>query len=104
MAKVRVVINVEVKAQCEEVYLVGSATNIGSWDLENAVKLNYNNESNVYTTTKMFEAGEAVEFKILSQTNWANVEKGMFNEEIVNHVIVPEKGLVAEIVVYNFAA
>lgn len=103
MAKVRVKIVAEVKAECTELYICGSTKTLGAWDAANARKMKYNAETNTYSTVKFFEEGETVEFKLLSNLDWANVEKGMFNEEIENHTLVAEKKLSLEVVVYNFA-
>ena len=103
MANTKVEIKVIAHPACEELYIVGSTNSLGAWNLSKAVKLEYCEACGKYTTAKMLPAGEVVEFKILSDKSWDCVEKGLFNEEISNHVIVPEKGLKVEIEVFNFA-
>ena len=101
MANTKVVI--KVVAPAEELYLVGSTKNLGAWDAAKAIKLEFCAECNAYHTTKMLPAGEVVEFKVLSAKDWANVEKGVYGEEVANHSFVAEKGLVVEVSVSNFA-
>ena len=84
-----------------KVLIVGSIPALGSWDPNKAVELK--NEGNgVFTITKMMATGQMVEFKILCDKSWDKVEKGVYNEEIMNHIIAPEKGLVVELNVARF--
>ena len=50
-----------------------------------------------------FEIGANVEFKFVFESDWTSVEKGMWIEEIKNHNLVAEKGLIINIDVYNWA-
>ncbi len=103
MANTKVEFKVSVAGKCKEVYLVGSVAALGEWDPKKAVKLELCDTCNKYTAAKLLPAGETVEFKVLSAKTWDAVEKGLYGEEVENHVIVPEKGLTVEVEVVNFA-
>ena len=49
----------------------------------------------------MLPAGEVVEFKFVSLKDWNGVEKGIWNEEISNRVVVPTKGLKLDLTIEN---
>ncbi len=102
MANVKVEFIAKVAQDVKEVYLVGSDEKIGSWDPKNAIKMN-NKEKGVFTISKMFEAGDEIEFKFLSSKSYSNVEKGLYLEEIENHKVTAKSGVKKVIVVKNFA-
>jgi len=84
-----------------KVLIVGSIPALGGWDPSKAVELK--NEGNgIFTISKKMSTGQMVEFKVLCDKSWDKVEKGYYNEEIMNHIITPEKGLVVEINVARF--
>ena len=84
-----------------KVLIVGSIPALGSWDPAKAVELK--NEGNgVFSVTKMMATGQMVEFKVLADKSWNKVEKGVYNEELQNHILTPEKGLVVEVNVSRF--
>jgi len=93
MAKVRVTFIVRPNRPCEDLYIVGSTSNLGYWDTKKASKLTYNNELNAFVVNKLFVENELVEFKFISSKDWSFVEKGIWNEEICNRTFVPTKGL-----------
>lgn len=82
-----------------DLYIVGSTKNLGAWVVSKAAALK---ADGMYTVSKKFNEGEEVEFKVVKDKTFDQVELGMFNEEIVNHSFVASKGLVVELVVYNF--
>ena len=84
-----------------KVLIVGSIPALGSWDPAKAVELKYEGNG-VFTVTKMMATGQMVEFKVLADKNWTKVEKGVYNEELQNHILTPEKGLVVEVNVARF--
>lgn len=102
MANTKVEFKVSVNAECSEVYLVGSVLSLGQWNPKKAVKLEYCEACNKYTVSKLLPAGETVEFRLLAAKSWDAVEKGVWGEEVENHVIVPQKGLIVEVEVSNF--
>ena len=102
MANVKVSFSVQPKTQVEELYIVGSTSSLGNWDAAKATKLTYCNECQKFVVSKMLPAGEVVEFKFISSTDWNNVEKGTWKEDIANRTIVPEKGLNVELTIENF--
>ena len=84
-----------------KVYIVGSIPQLGSWNPAKAIELK--NEGNgVFSLSKMMATGQMVEFKILADKTWDKVEKGVYSEEVQNHIITPEKGLVVEINISRF--
>lgn len=95
-------VTIKVVAQAKELYIVGSSKNLGEWDSEKAVKLEYCEKCNAFYTNKMFPIGSTVEFKVLADKTWARVEKGIWCEEIENHSFVAEKGLEVFVEVHNF--
>lgn len=103
MANVKVEIKIAVQVPVKELYLVGSVSQLGAWDVKKAIKMEYCNECNKFVVNKMLPAGESVEFKVLNSKSWDNVEKGYNGEELENHTIVPQKGLSVEVEVVNFA-
>ncbi len=98
---VKVEIKVETAAT-SHLYIIGSTKNLGAWNINNALLMEKDNNG-LFTITKMLEPGEIVEFKVLSEKSWDNVEKGVYGEEISNHIISPHKGLVVNLQVARFA-
>ena len=102
MARVRVKICVAPKTNCEELYIVGSTSSLGYWDVKKATKLTYCEECQKFVVTKFLPAEEVVEFKFITAKDWNNVEKGIWREEISNRTIVPTKGLKLELTIETF--
>lgn len=97
-------VNVEIHvttAGASELYLVGSTPNLGVWNVEKAVKFEKNSDGS-FSVTKKFDEGQLVEFKVLSKKDWAFVEKGVYGEELENHLMTPHKGLVYELDIARF--
>lgn len=84
-----------------KVFIVGSVRALGGWDPSKAVELKKEKDG-VFSVSKMLETGQMVEFKILADKSWDRVEKGSYNEEIMNHIITPIKGLEVELDVARF--
>lgn len=93
MANVNV--KILVNAPKNKVYISGSTKNLGEWDLSKAVEAEG-------IITKQFPEGTEVEFKVLSNKDWKNVEKGPYGEEIANRKFVASKGLVVKVDVATF--
>ncbi|MBR6072256.1 MAG: hypothetical protein IKP77_05425 [Acholeplasmatales bacterium] len=100
MSSVKVEFRINTKST-NEVYIVGSVPQLGSWDVKKAIKLE-KNDAGIFTVSKLLATGQLVEFKVLADKDWARVEKGVYNEEIQNHIIAPEKGLIVELDVARF--
>lgn len=98
---VKVEIKVETAA-ASQLYIVGSSNALGAWDINNAVEMK-RDEKGLFTIAKMMEPGEIVEFKVLKEKSWDAVEKGVYGQEIANHIISPQKGLVVNLAVARFA-
>ena len=93
MKRVRVTFIVRPNRPCEELYLIGSTKNIGEWNTTKASKMRFDSELNAFVINKLFVENQAVEYKFISNKVWTSVEKGIWNEEICNRVLVPTKGL-----------
>ena len=102
MSKVKVTISVSPKLACENLYIVGSTSSIGYWDTRKATALKYDETSNSFKAIKFLPAGETVEYKFIRSKDWYGVEKGIWNEEISNRVVIPEKGLHLELTIETF--
>jgi len=102
MARVKVEFKVVAK-NTDKLYLVGSSDNLGNWNEKKAIKFDYCDKCQKFTTSKLFEEGETVEFKVLKDKTFDAVEKGNDFEEVANHSFVASKGLVIEFEVVNFA-
>lgn len=102
MAKVRVKICVAPKTNCEELYIVGSTSSLGYWDVKKATKLKYCEECRKFVVSKVLPVDETVEYKFITAKNWNNVEKGIWKEEISNRTLVPVKGLKLDLTIENF--
>jgi hypothetical protein len=100
MSNVSVKIVVRTSAS-SKVLIVGNVPALGGWDPSKAVELKKEQDGS-FSVSKMLPTGQIVEFKILCDKSWDKVEKGVYNEEIKNHIISPEKGLVAEYDVARF--
>ncbi len=81
-------------------YLCGVTHTSGSWQPEDAWKMTLTDKG--YKAIKYLAVGEAFEFKILRGKSWHDVEKGYWNEEIANHRVVAQKGLVVEMYIPTF--
>ena len=93
MARVKVRFSVAPKTNCDDLYIIGSTSSLGCWDVKKATKLTYNEQENAFVVNKFLPEGEVVEYKFVSIKDWTGVEKGIWNEEICNRVVVPSKGL-----------
>ena len=98
---VKVEIKVETAA-ASQLYIIGSSKSLGAWDINNAVEMK-KDEKGIFSITKMMDPGEIVEFKVLKEKTWDAVEKGVYGQEIANHIISPQKGLVVNLEVARFA-
>ena len=94
--------SVSPKTHCDNLYIVGSTSNLGCWEPSKATQLRYNKETNCYVCTKFLPVDEIVEYKFITIKNWLGVEKGIWNEEISNREVVASKGLVLELTIETF--
>ena len=102
MARVKVKFSVQPKTPCDNLYIVGSTSSLGNWDPKKATQLVYNEETNSYVVNKFLPLEEVVEYKFVTMKDWNGVEKGIWNEEINNRVIVPTKGLELNLTIETF--
>ena len=102
MAKVRVKFYVSPKTACENLFIVGSTSSLGYWNPKKATQLKFNEETNSFYCMKYLPVDETVEFKFITIKDWNGVEKGIWNEEINNRVIVPTKGLELNLTIETF--
>lgn len=101
MANIKVEINVATVAS-KEVYILGSCPALGNWNPEQAVKLEYLADQNIFHVAKMLPEGQLIEFKVLADKTWDSVEKGWYEEEVENHILTPHKGLVVSLEIPRF--
>lgn len=89
----------EAKGAANQLYVI---TNYNHWNFNEAVMMK-KNPDDTFEVTLFFPKGTNLEFKICRSSNWENVEKGIWKEEIVNHqYVVVDKDLEVEDVIYNF--
>lgn len=81
-----------------ELYVV---TNLVNWELEKAILMN-NVSDNQFEIELEVPHGYKLEFKVLKGKNWNMIEKGIWNEEIVNHNYLVEKDLNVVDLIHNF--
>ena len=97
-----VTINMTTRLPQNTVLLSGNTANLGYWEPSKA-KVCKKIDDTHFSARCRFEIGASVEFKFVFESDWTSVEKGMWIEEIRNHNLVAEKGLVINIDVYNWA-
>lgn len=71
----------------DSIYMCGNIPQLGGWDPNKAIELK-KNEHGLYTVTKMLPENQMIEFKFMASKDWATVEKGEYDEEINNHILV----------------
>ncbi|MEG1394985.1 MAG: carbohydrate-binding module family 20 domain-containing protein [Clostridia bacterium] len=97
-------INVEIKAKevPSVIYLCGNSPKLGLWKCSKALRVE-RGANGIFSTVVKCNNGEILEFKILKGCEWKDVEKGIYNEEIVDHAVDPKYGKEVTIVVWNWA-
>lgn len=88
----------DAKNKADNLYLV---TNYDDWSFNKAIKMT-KLDDNSFICEKEFQEGYPLEFKIVSDLNWENVEKGIFREEIVNHHYTINNDLEVEDLIHSF--
>lgn len=83
-------------------FLCGNKEILGGWVAENAREMTKTDAGN-FSLRARFNEGEMIAFKVLSGPSWRCVDKGIFGEEIENHVVIAASGIVKEITIYNWA-
>lgn len=91
MAKCKVEFVITSNKNLEAVYLVGNLKELGQWNPAKAVKVAYDENAKAYKLSKMLPVNEVVEYKILANPTWDNVEVGMWKEELENHIFEAKK-------------
>ncbi len=91
MANVKITIEVDCYAG-ENIYICGNISALGSWDEKKAVPMT-KGENGRYTITKLLPQNQIIEFKFMSKKDWNFVEKGMYGEELENHILFISKGM-----------
>ena len=90
MANAKVTIEVICHAG-EVIYICGNIPQLGGWNQEKALPMK--KENGKYVITKMLPQGQMIEFKFLKKPDWVFVEKGMYGEELPNHILFVSKGM-----------
>ena len=98
--KCRVIFYAHPRESVEEMYLCGVNHASGEWHPEQSTRMKWT--ENGWRAIKILPVGEPFEFKVLCAKSWTAVEKGIWGEEISNHVVVAEKGLVVHMDIPNF--
>ena len=98
--KCRVIFYATTPQPADQLYLCGEPHNAGNWDAALAKPMKWTDKG--WRAIKILPVGEVFEFKILRSRSWQDVEKGIWGEEIANHAIVAQKGLVVEMDIPNF--
>ena len=93
---------VKTNENVEDIYLVGNTKNFGFWDTKKATKMK-KLEDGTFKALKRFLINEKVEYKVVINKNWNNVEKGIFNEDVQNHNFEAIKGHYEDIFVHSFS-
>ena len=83
-----------------KLYICGDTANLGNWDVSEAKEMRKKEDR--FELVKIFPIGEVVNFKVLEKMTWERVELGYWCEDIANHTIVAEKGLVVNMEIPNF--
>jgi hypothetical protein len=71
----------------DKIYVCGNIPQLGDWNPKYAVELK-KNEQGLYQVTKMLPENQIIEFKFMEEKDWATVEKGEYDEEVKNHILV----------------
>ena len=98
--KCRVILYAHPHEDVAAMYLCGVNHASGEWDARFASPMKYTDEG--WRAIKILPVGQPFEFKVLCSRDWHGVEKGTWGEEIGNHVIVAEKGLVVHMDIPSF--
>lgn len=85
----------------QQLYICGDIPSAGEWNAAIAKPMKLTDKG--WRAIKVLPVGSAFSFKILRDRTWAAVEKGTWREEIDNHVIVAQKGLVVTMPIPTFA-
>lgn len=97
---VRVLLYAHPREQVQQMYLCGENRASGNWNPEFAYKMTLTPDG--WRAIKYLPEGKPFEFKVLRGKSWYDVEKGTWCEEISNHVITAQKGLVVHMNIPNF--
>jgi hypothetical protein len=76
--------------ETKSIYISGSCPELGSWNPENAIPLQYyQNEGTeeMFFTEIYLPVSEIIEYKYLNHKNWESVECGIVAQEIENRSI-----------------
>lgn len=88
--------------QFDEVFVCGNHKKLGEWNPAKALCVK-KNAKGVLSIDRKFIPGEVIEYKVLNAQDWANVEKGVWGEEVQNHTVtVGDSKTVSSVVVYNW--
>lgn len=99
-SKCRVKFIVTTPHAVRKLYICGNTTNLGAWDVSKAYEMRKKDDH--FELVKFFPIGEVVNFKILEKMTWERVELGYWCEDIANHTVTAEKGLVVTMEIPNF--
>ena len=99
--KCRVILYAIPQEPVEQMYICGEIKSAGEWNATVAKPMKLTDKG--WRAIKILPVGSVFAFKVLKGQDWKNVEKGTWREEIANHEIVAEKGLVVTMPIPTFA-
>lgn len=85
--------------KAEKLYII---TNYDNWSTSKAIEMN-KDDNGVFTKTVEYPSDTKLEFKICRSSDWKDVEKGIWKEEIKNHnYVVVDHDIEIEDLIHNF--
>lgn len=85
------------------VYITGNLGKLGDWNAAKAKAMKSDNMENFTLSVTGIKKGTEVAFKVLKDLTWEAVEKGMYGEDLENHVITVNGATQIEVGVSNWA-
>lgn len=81
-------IEIKVKANSgDSIFICGNIKALGNWNVISSLEMKKDKDG-LYKITKMLPEGQIIEFKFLRKKDWAYVEKGAYDEEVRNHLLI----------------
>lgn len=81
-------VEIKVKANSKEsIFICGNIKSLGEWDVSKAQEMKKDIDG-FFKITKMLPEKQIIEFKFLRKKDWAYVEKGAYDEEVKNHLLI----------------
>lgn len=94
--KRKVIFKVSLKDEAKfakEIFVVGNIPELGNWSVTNGLPLKAKNGH--YEASIEVDPNWIIEYKVCNKLDWSGVEKGVFGEEVPNHIFMPNESLIA---------